>query len=396
MFLDQFARSLRAENKAPATVYTYTSAVAQFAEFLRGKGMPTAVENIRREHVGSFIEHLLATAKPATANNRYRGLQSFFKWLQQEGEIKESPMVNMKPPKVPEQPPPILDEQGIQRLLRVCSGSTFSDRRDTAIIRLLLDTGLRRAELAGLILDDLDPDNQVLHVQGKGGRARVVPYGRKAAQALDRYLRARTAHKGARDRALILTLLDTGLRAGELVGLRLEDLDFESQRIQVRHGKGNKQRAVRIGERASEAVQHYLEQFRGFGLGPLFLTCRGQPLCRSAMRTIFQRLGKEASVPKVHPHRFRHTFATWAIEQQAREIDVQFLLGHSTPAMLRRYTATYDAEKAAQAHALFSPADRLNGRLPEGSNGSRKACVLPDDPTSVGSATGPLSGVGDH
>jgi integrase/recombinase XerC len=81
------------------------------------------------------------------------------------------------------------------------------------------------------------------------------------------------------------------------------------------------------------------------------------------MRTIFQRLGKEAGILKVHPHRFRHTFATWAIEQQAREIDVQFLLGHSTPAMLRRYTATYDAEKAARAHEQFSPADRMKERM---------------------------------
>ena len=139
---------------------------------------------------------------------------------------------------------------------------------------------------------------------------------------------------------------------------------------------------------------HYLERFRGTEPGPLFLTCRGQSLCRSAMRTIFQRLGREASVPKVHPHRFRHTFATWAIEQQAREIDVQFLLGHSTPAMLRRYTATYDAEKAAQTHALFSPADRLSGRLKDGGNGSREPPVLhglPDRSMSVGSATGPLA-----
>jgi hypothetical protein len=67
--------------------------------------------------------------------------------------------------------------------------------------------------------------------------------------------------------------------------------------------------------------------------------------------------------------------------------------------MLRRYTATYDAEKAAQAHALFSPADRLNGRLKDGGNGARKACVLcglPDRSMSVGSATGPLGGFGDH
>jgi len=59
----------------------------------------------------------------------------------------------------------------------------------------------------------------------------------------------------------------------------------------------------------------------------------------------------------------RHTFATWAIENEARELDVQHLLGHSTPAMVRRYSATYDAEKAARAHERFSPADRMGERL---------------------------------
>ena len=93
------------------------------------------------------------------------------------------------------------------------------------------------------------------------------------------------------------------------------------------------------------------------------------------MRTIFQRLGKQASVAKVHPHRFHHTFATWAIEQQAREIDVQFLLGHPTPTILRRYTATYDAEKAAQAHALFSPADRLRSGCKRVAMGSGRPAV---------------------
>ncbi len=182
-----------------------------------------------------------------------------------------------------------------------------------------------------------------------------------------------STHKGARDRALILVLLDTGLRASELCNLLLEEVDFESGRMHISHGKGNKQRVVRFGDEACRAIQHYLEGFRGGGPGHLFLTCRGQPLCRTALRTIFQRLGQKASLHKVHPHRFRHTFATWAIEQQAREIDVQTLLGHSTPAMLRRYTATYDAEKAAQAHVLFSPADRLKGRLAEGSLISGKA-----------------------
>ena len=124
--------------------------------------------------------------------------------------------------------------------------------------------------------------------------------------------------------------------------------------------KGNKQRSVRFGERTRQALEHYIRSFRGDAPGYLLLTARGRRhLNRSAMRTIFQRLGQECGIPKVHPHRFRHTFATWAIEQQAREIDVQRLLGHSTSAMLRRYTASYDAEKAAQAHASFSPSDRL-------------------------------------
>jgi len=65
-----------------------------------------------------------------------------------------------------------------------------------------------------------------------------------------------------------------------------------------------------------------------------------------------------------NPHRFRHTFATWAIENHARELDVQYLLGHSTSAMVRRYSATYDAAKAADAHAAFSPAARLLAAKP--------------------------------
>ena len=65
------------------------------------------------------------------------------------------------------------------------------------------------------------------------------------------------------------------------------------------------------------------------------------------------------SAVHANPHRFRHTFATWAIENHARELDVQYLLWHSTSAMVRRDSATYDAATAAAAHAAFSPAARL-------------------------------------
>ena len=100
-FLDSFCRSLRARNCSDKTVDTYSESVRQFASFLIESGMPTQVENITREHVESFIEELLRKWKPATANNRYRGLQSYFNWLVEEGEIKASPMLRMKPPMIP-------------------------------------------------------------------------------------------------------------------------------------------------------------------------------------------------------------------------------------------------------------------------------------------------------
>ncbi len=75
---------------------------------------------------------------------------------------------------------------------------------------------------------------------------------------------------------------------------------------------------------------------------------------------MLRRLAKRTGILKVHAHRFRHTFVTWAIEQDARELDVQHLLGHSSPDMVRRYASTYNSEKAARQHISFSPAERLS------------------------------------
>lgn len=168
---------------------------------------------------------------------------------------------------------------------------------------------------------------------------------------------------GIRNRAIILTLLDTGIRASELHFLELHDLDLEAKRIHIRHGKGRKQRVVSFGTVPSEALRDYVHQYRGNGPGALFLTIEYHGHFRKPMNfynlgTIMRRLGQQAGI-KANPHRFRHTFATWAIENSARELDVQYLLGHSTPVMTRRYAATYDAAKAAERHADFSPASRL-------------------------------------
>jgi site-specific recombinase XerD len=192
-----FERSLAAANKSPATIRTYRESVRLLGEFLAEQGMPTRVDAITREHIEEFIADQLRRWRPATAETRYKGLRQFFGWLLEEGEITRSPMERIKPPQVPERPPQVLSDAELKRLLAACEGKGFDERRDMAILWLLIDTGVRRAELAGLRLSDLDLDDKVIQVIGKGSRPRTVPFGKKAAVAVDRYLRIRGQHRDA-------------------------------------------------------------------------------------------------------------------------------------------------------------------------------------------------------
>ncbi|MDQ3662691.1 MAG: tyrosine-type recombinase/integrase [Actinomycetota bacterium] len=186
-----FRRTLKAENKAPSTLAVYASAVERLADYLG----PIEVEAIRREDIERFIGHLLETASPATASNRYRALARFFGYLVEREIVSESPMRAMRPPSVPEHPVPVLSPETLRKLLRACEGKSFEDRRDLAIVRLLIDTGIRRGELVGLKVSDLDLDDQVAVVLGKGRRMRACPYGVKTAVSLDAYLLLRSRHR---------------------------------------------------------------------------------------------------------------------------------------------------------------------------------------------------------
>lgn len=176
----------------------------------------TQVAHIHREHVEAFVADQLQRWKPATASQRYRALTQLFRWLVDEGEIRDSPMARMRPPKVPETPVPVIGDADLKKLLAECEGASFEDRRDSALVRMLLDSGLRAAELMNLRPDDLDRDLQVALVVGKGRRPRAVPFGKKTAQALDRYVRIRSRHPQAALPWLWLgpkgRLTDSGLR----------------------------------------------------------------------------------------------------------------------------------------------------------------------------------------
>jgi site-specific recombinase XerD len=199
-------RSLRAGNRAEKTRSGYAETLAQFGTFLVAEAMPLEVAQLRREHVEAFLGDLASRRAPATVSNRHRALRQFFKWATSEGELEHDPMEKMTSPIVPEHPVPVLRDDELRRLLDTVKGTGFDERRDNAIIRMLLDTGMRRGELAGMTLADVDLEHDVALVLGKGRRPRSCPFGAKTAQAIDRYLRVRAKHPQARLDALWLGL----------------------------------------------------------------------------------------------------------------------------------------------------------------------------------------------
>lgn len=225
-----FRRYLRAANRSDKTIETYGEAVDQLATYLSARDdSPATVAGLGRAHVEGFIIELTERGRsPATLNNRYRALQRFFAYLVEEEEIPANPMERMTPPQVPEQPVAVLPDDAIRALLDTAKGRAFYDVRDAAIIRLLYDSGMRRGELLGMRVDDLELDTQVAFVLGKGRRERACSFGRKTALAVDRYLRARAKHPHAAEEWLWVArrgrLAPSGLntmlrRRGERAGI---------------------------------------------------------------------------------------------------------------------------------------------------------------------------------
>jgi integrase/recombinase XerC len=221
-----FAAWMKYRNLAESTQRIYSGAVRELAAFV----VDINPDNVTRRHMEAFITHRLALRKPATVSAEFRALQQFWKWMVREDEITINPMTGLEAPIVPEQPVPVLDVEQMRAVLATCKGNSFIDRRDNAILRLLIDTGGRLGEIAGLSVEDVDFDAGVCHVMGKGRRGRALPFGQATALALGRYLRARAKEPLASQPALWLqekgrgVLLPNGIklmvrRRGHLVGI---------------------------------------------------------------------------------------------------------------------------------------------------------------------------------
>jgi site-specific recombinase XerD len=172
--------------------------------------------------------------------------------------------------------------------------------------------------------------------------------------------------RGSRDYALVISLLDTGLRAHEIVSLKVGDLATNTG-LMVVMGKGRKQREVRVGAKARGAIIRMLGYRSGLlpsmGLWVGYESLTGNetgPLSLEGLRTMLKRLGLTAGVYPCSAHRFRRTFALWCLRDGMDLYSLKLLMGHSSLAVLQRYLALA-GEDIERAHKAHSPADRLLG-----------------------------------
>ncbi|MEU0356553.1 tyrosine-type recombinase/integrase [Streptomyces cyaneofuscatus] len=304
-----WVRSLRARNLSANTTRIYSRAVGELRTYLLeytpdpdvpgARPAPAELEGeegIHREHIEGYISDLMKRTSPGNAHQHFRSLKTFFNWCVDEEEMDRSPMRTMKAPALPDVEVPIIPDDSLKKLLSVCKGKTFEDRRDTAIIMMFLDTGARLSELTERLQAALDLDVMVLHVLGKGNRERPAPFGRASAVAMDRYLRAASKH----------------------IGRGLEPTD------------------------------------------PLwFSTRRKDALTIWGVGTMIERRCKEAGIPHIHPHQFRHTFAhLWKVHR-GDEDALMRIMGWRSRQMLSRYGASAGEERARAQHRELSPGDRL-------------------------------------
>jgi integrase/recombinase XerC len=276
--LEEFTAHLRDErNLSSHTLRAYEREVAQFAEFAgseMGCGGPAAVSpNVVRAYLAHLHTRRLARV---SAQRALAALRTYFRFLGREGVVTANPAKVVSTPRAPKKLPEMATVPELAELLESFP-ATPAGRRDRAALELLYAAGLRAGELVGLDLDDVDLGRRLARVRGKGGKERLVPFGRQAERALRSYLPDRAAWRA-----------DAGVLTG--------------------------------GE-------------------PLFVNQRGGRLSDRSLRRVLDGAVRQVALARhQHPHTLRHAFATHLLEAGMDLRAIQELLGHASLSTTQRYT----------------------------------------------------------
>jgi integrase/recombinase XerD len=242
----------------------------------------------------------------------------------------------------------------MSEFLKVLAKKNLSSRSVARILSAV--RGFHRF-LIGEGLNDDDPTENVETPK----RSKSLP-GVLSVSEIDAILKQPDTRQrlGLRDRAIIEVLYATGVRVSELIGMKQSDLMFDSDLVLV-FGKGSKERLVPIGSSAIDWVTKYQRDARihlakgGRSQDILFLNFRGGKLSRAAIRDMVSKYARSAGIKKeVHPHTFRHSFATHLLEGGADLRAVQEMLGHADISTTQIYTHI-DREYLKEVHRTFHP-----------------------------------------
>lgn len=291
-------------NLSEHTVEDYTRTFDRFGRFIRNADLSA----IKAKSVNEFLLYLSETLElgPKSVLNAWIALSSFWTWAHEELDLPHVVRNGVQKPKAKSPP-----------------GLPYSEEE----VRALLDAA-----------------------------GHMNAWARKSGRHVEG-----TRPTRLRDQALMLVMLDTGLRVSEVCALKVKHYDRKQGRLQIEHGKGDKPRTVYLGQAGQRMLWRYLTERKVDSPNePLFATASGRHMDTAGVRMMIVRCGERAGVPGAGPHRFRHTFAVNFLRNGGNLLALQDLLGHSTLEMVRRYARLAEVDlQAAQRKA--SPAD--NWRL---------------------------------
>lgn len=279
------------KNVSEHTVLSYTTDLDRYCAFLESRGIFSA-RNVTEQHVSTFLRYLTKIGlSPRSVARAFSAVRGFHRFLLSEDWTEDDPTQNLEPPKRSKSLPEVLSLAEVNA-----------------------------------ILDQPDVSKRL----------------------------------GVRDRAILEVMYATGVRVSELVNLKQSDLLFDEEVIVV-FGKGSKERLVPIGKPAREWVTRYQQECRLYIARPhrsrdyLFLNARGGKITRRAICDIVAKYRKAAGITRpVHPHTFRHSFATHLLEGGADLRAVQEMLGHADISTTQIYTHI-DREYLKEVHRTFHP-----------------------------------------
>ena len=189
--VESFRKYLSFERRySEHTIRSYLNDINQFQIYIRAHVGINEEEELSHHHVRSWIVHLMTEGYTAkSVNRKISTLKSYFKYLKKLGEIKNNPTSKVIAPKIAKRLPAVIREEELSRLLtKECDQSDFGSMRDSLVIELLYNTGIRRSELVELKIRDLNPALRQIKVLGKGNKERIIPVSVSLLRVINRYL----------------------------------------------------------------------------------------------------------------------------------------------------------------------------------------------------------------